>query len=199
MLDENSIFRITQDYLWLLWQKQVKHQQSKGSLSTVLWGTQSIRCVYFFHCHVICFLTLVYNNIWLFLTDLPNNVCIANTATTATDMLQVVDFSRLLQVAASLLTSLSCSKSVKIRLVATWYLQTFASSLWIRSQLSICSKPVDNLLETCYIEPEQVMRTHPDIGLMTEACNRLAANYAFLAVYSHIIIINVCDCMWMLC
>ena len=26
---------------------------------------------------------------------------------------------------------------------------------------------------------------------MTEACNRLAANYAFLAVYSHIIIINV--------
>ena len=38
------------------------------------------------------------------------------------------------------------------------------------------------------------MRTHPDIGLMTEACNRLAANYAFLAVYSHIIIINVCEC-----
>ena len=37
------------------------------------------------------------------------------------------------------------------------------------------------------------MRTH-DIGLMTEACNRLAANYAFLAVYSHIIIINVCEC-----
>ena len=26
---------------------------------------------------------------------------------------------------------------------------------------------------------------------MTEACNRLAANYAFLAVYGHIIIINV--------
>ena len=36
------------------------------------------------------------------------------------------------------------------------------------------------------------MRTHP--GLMTEACNRLAANYAFLTVYSHIIIINVCEC-----
>ena len=94
-------------------------------------------------------------------------------------------------VAASLLTLLSCSKSVKIRLVATWYLQTFASSLWIRSQLSICSKPFDNLLETCYIKPEQVMRTYHDIGLMTEACSRLAANYAFLAVYSHIIIINV--------
>ena len=29
---------------------------------------------------------------------------------------------------------------------------------------------------------------------MTEACNRLAANYAFLAVYSHTIIINVCEC-----
>ena len=69
-----------------------------------------------------------------------------------------------------------------------------ASSLWIRSQLSICSKPVDNLLETCYIKPGQVMRTHHDIGLMTEACNRLAANYAFLAVYSHIIIINVREC-----
>ena len=97
-------------------------------------------------------------------------------------MLQVVDFSCLLQVAASLLTSLICSKSVKIRL--------FASSLWIRSQSSICSKPVDNLLaagdlmtEACNI-----------IGLMTEACNRLAANYAFLAVYSHTIIINVCEC-----
>ena len=29
---------------------------------------------------------------------------------------------------------------------------------------------------------------------MTEACNRLAVNYAFLAVYSHTIIINVCEC-----
>ena len=38
------------------------------------------------------------------------------------------------------------------------------------------------------------MRPHHDIGLMTEACNRLAANYAFLAVYSHIMIINVCEC-----
>ena len=38
------------------------------------------------------------------------------------------------------------------------------------------------------------MRTHPDIGLTTEARNRLAATYAFLAVYSHIIIINVCEC-----
>ena len=38
------------------------------------------------------------------------------------------------------------------------------------------------------------MRTHPDIGLMTEAWNRLAANYAFLAVYSHILIINLCEC-----
>ena len=39
------------------------------------------------------------------------------------------------------------------------------------------------------------MRTHPDIGLTTEARNRLAATYAFLAVYSHmLIIINVCEC-----
>ena len=35
---------------------------------------------------------------------------------------------------------------------------------------------------------------HPDVGLMTEACDRLAATYAFLAVYSNIIIINVCEC-----
>ena len=32
---------------------------------------------------------------------------------------KILNFSRLLQVAATLLTSLSCSKSVKIRLVAT--------------------------------------------------------------------------------
>ena len=38
------------------------------------------------------------------------------------------------------------------------------------------------------------MRTHHGIGLMTEACNRLAANYAFLSVYNHIIMINVCEC-----
>ena len=38
------------------------------------------------------------------------------------------------------------------------------------------------------------MRTHPDIDLMTVACGRLAATYTFLAVYSNIIIINVCEC-----
>ena len=31
-------------------------------------------------------------------------------------------------------------------------------------------------------------------SLMTEACNRLAATYAFVSVYSNIIIINVCEC-----
>ena len=107
-------------------------------------------------------------------------------------MLQVVDFSRLLQVVASLLTSLSCSKSVENQTCCNLIFADFCKV--IRSQLSICSKPVDNLLETCYIKPEQVMRTHHEIGLMTEACNRLAANYAFLAVYSNIIIINVCEC-----
>ena len=135
------------------------------------------------------------------LTDLPNNVCIVHTATNATDMLQVVDFSHLLPVAANLLTSSSCSKSVKIRLVVTLYLQTcckllkqLISNLWIKCQLSICSKPVDNLQETCCHQAKQAMQTHPDIGLTTEARNRLAATYPFLAVYSHIIIINVCEC-----
>ena len=33
-----------------------------------------------------------------------------------------------------------------------------------------------------------------DIGLMTEARNRFATTYAFLPVYSHIIIINICEC-----
>ena len=49
---------------------------------------------------------------------------------------------------------------------------------------STCSKPVDNLQQTCY---HQAMQTHPDIGLMTaipQACSRLAATYAFLAVHS---------------
>ena len=61
------------------------------------------------------------------------------------------------QVAASLLTSSSCSKSVKIRLVATWYLKTcckllkqLVSSLWIKCWQSTCSKPVENLQKTCY-------------------------------------------------
>ena len=56
------------------------------------------------------------------------------------------------QVAASPLTSSSCSKSVKIRLVATWCLKQLASSLWIKSlnYVSTCSKPVDNLQQTCY-------------------------------------------------
>ena len=37
------------------------------------------------------------------------------------------------------------------------------------------------------------MQAHPDVGLMTEACDRLAATYAFLAVHSNIIIVNVCE------
>ena len=79
------------------------------------------------------------------------------------------------QIAASLLTSSSCSKSVKIRLIATLYLQTcykllkqLASSLWIKS---LDNQLAASLLTTCsrlvIIKPEQAMRTHPDIGLMT--------------------------------
>ena len=60
------------------------------------------------------------------------------------------------QVAASLLNSLSCSKSVKIRLVANWYLQTCYK---LMKQIT-CSRLV-------IIRPEQAMRTHPDISLMT--------------------------------
>ena len=51
----------------------------------------------------VCFVNPRLPKIVVALTDLPNSVCIANTATIAADMLQVVNFSRLLQVAASLL------------------------------------------------------------------------------------------------
>ena len=38
------------------------------------------------------------------------------------------------------------------------------------------------------------MRTHPDVGLMTEVFDRLPATYAFLAAYSIIMTINLCEC-----
>ena len=74
-----------------------------------------------------------------------------------------------------LLASSSWIKSVKIRLDAIWYLQTsykllkkLASSLWIKS---LDNQLASSLLTTCsrlvIIKPEQAMRTHPDIGLMT--------------------------------
>ena len=75
------------------------------------------------------------------------------------------------QVAASLLNSSSCSKSVKIRLVTTWYLKTcckllkqLASNLWTKS---LDNQLAASLLTTCIIKSEQAMRTHPDIDLMT--------------------------------
>ena len=69
------------------------------------------------------------------------------------------------QVVTSLLNSSSCSKSVKIRFVAAWYLQTFcqllkqlASDLWIKSH---DNQLAANLLATCsrlvIIKPEQAM------------------------------------------
>ena len=66
--------------------------------------------------------------------------------------------------------------------------ETTASSLWIKS---LDNQLPASLLTTCsrlvIIKPEQAMRTHPDIGLMTarqQACSRLAATFAFLAVQS---------------
>ena len=68
-----------------------------------------------------------------------SKVAPAYTAGNATDLLQVVDFTGLLQVvkkfeqiAASLLTSSSCSKSVKIGL-SIFTDSIFTSSLWIKS------------------------------------------------------------------
>ena len=62
--------------------------------------------------------------------------------------------------------------------------------------ISLVDKILDNqlassLLTTCsrlvIIKPEQAMRTHPDIDLMTarqQACSRLAATCTFLTVYT---------------
>ena len=113
---------------------------------------------------------------------IPNNLCIAYTVTNATNMLQVVDFSRLFE-------NQTCCNLIFADLLQ------LASSLLIKS---LKYQLASSLLTTCsrliIIKPKQAMRTHPDVGLMTEACSRLAATYAFLAVYSNIIIINVGEC-----
>ena len=96
----------------------------------------------------------------------------------ATDLLQVVNFTRLLQLVNNFATSLSisssCYKSVKMRLVATCHLQTcynllkqLAAGLWITSfdnqlatsLLTTCNRLVINKLL-------QAMQMHPDIGLL---------------------------------
>ena len=102
-------------------------------------------------------------------------------ASSATDVMQVVNFTDVMQVChrvtSSLLTSSSCIISVKIRLDPTWYLQTcckllkqYASSLWIKS---LDNQLVLSQLTTCrrlaIIKPEQAMRTHPDISLLMTA------------------------------
>ena len=63
--------------------------------------------------------------------------------------------------------STSCSKSVKM-------LKQLASSLWIKS---LDHQLAAFLLTTCsrlvIIKPEQAMRTHPDVGLMTAKTTNL--------------------------
>ena len=128
-------------------------------------------------------------------------MCIAYAVTNTTNMLQVVDFSHLLQVVnklqqVSLLHQVEqvCENHACCNLIFADLLQ-LASSLLIKS---LNYQLAASLLTTCnrliIIKPGQAMRMHPDVGLMTEACDRLAATYAFLAVYSNIIIINVCEC-----
>ena len=99
------------------------------------------------------------------------------------------------QTATNLSISSNSNKSVKIRLLATCNLQTcynllkqLAASLWITSfdnqlatsLLTTCNRLVVNKLS-------QAIQTHPDIGLLIKSLlhdvNRLAAAYAFLAVY----------------
>ena len=144
----------------------------KPTLFTVMW------CAFWHLCIII----------------IPNNVCIAYAVTNATNMLQVVDFSHLLQVSLLHQVEQVCENHACCNLIFADLLQ-LASSLLIKS---LNYQLAASLLTTCnrliIIKPGQAMRMHPDVGLMTEACDRLAATYAFLAVYSNIIIINVCEC-----
>ena len=89
------------------------------------------------------------------------------------------------QVGISLLATLGCIKSVKIKLDTISCLQTcckllkqLASSLWIES--------LDNqLASSLFLSSSKSKRCHTDMGLMTarqEACSRLATTRSFLAV-----------------
>ena len=99
--------------------------------------------------------------------------------------------------------SKSCSNSVDfIKLQQVCQNQTYCnliSAALLQVVETTCIKLVDksldnelaaSLLTTCsrlvIIHPEQAMRTHPDIGLMMtvskQACSRLAATCAFLAI-----------------
>ena len=126
-------------------------------------------------------------------------IFLLKTARNTTDVMQVVNFTDLMQVyhqvTSSLLTLSSYIISVKIRLDPTWYLQTcckllkqYASSLWIKSldnqlalsQLTNCSRLV-------IIKSEQAMWTHPDIqtccNLDVPGCVAIVINITFL--YKH--------------
>ena len=83
-----------------------------------------------------CCISNVLPNLWNNYVMLINTFCWVTQPRNATDLLQVVDFNGLLQVAASCLTSSSCSKSVKIRLVATTQTEKFC--LW--RKLISCAK-----------------------------------------------------------
>ena len=101
------------------------------------------------------------------------------------------------QVSTNLSISSSCSKSVKIRLVATCHLQTcynllkqLAASKWITSfdnQLATINS-ADKLQQTFRHKLWQAMRTHPHIGLLITSSlqhvNRLVRTCAFLVVYT---------------
>ena len=105
---------------------------------------------------------------WLLSTDLLNNVCIAYTARNATDLLQVVelvDFTSLLQVVNKFRSSKSvdsikmqqvCENQTCCNLIFADFLQvaetTCIKLVDRKSQLSTCIKPrlVDNLQQTCY-------------------------------------------------
>ena len=133
-------------------------------VSSLLASSSCIKPVGFIKLHQACWLHQVASSL------LASSSCIKPVG-----FIKLHQACWLHQVASSLLASSSCIKSVKIRLDATWYLQTscnllkqLASSLWIKSP---DNQLASSLLTTCsrfvVIEPEQAMQTHPDIGSMT--------------------------------
>ena len=102
-------------------------------------------------------------------------------------LMQVVDFTGLMKVCHQVVSSVLAWSRTLHQVCENQLSKQLASSLWIKS---LDNELATSLLTSCrrlvIIKPEQAMRTHPDIGLMTarqQPCNRFAATSAFLVVY----------------
>ena len=104
------------------------------------------------------------------------------TAKNATVLMQVVDFTGLMQVAKKLYQTCWLHQVASSLWTSTWCNLIFADLLQVDE--TTCMKPAcssqlaASLLTTCnrliIIKPEQAMRTHPDIGLVIADLLQLA-------------------------